>query len=276
MIRLTTQKIRDRIKWYHNLNEPYVIEISNHRLSLSGEGDTFMNADGMINAAELHVVKQVRYDILKHDLAKNLPKELLRKSKNPKNILYYQYSSNIVPELSIDNCVEIDLNAAYWETAHKLGLISDELYKKGESISKKTRLVAIGSLAKRKLLRAFDGKKEYTIIDKKRDTSYLWDVICYHVSTVMQEAAKQAGDDFMFFWTDALFVKKGSEKKVVKCFKKYGYTCKSYKIDNISVTDKYMIVTAKDKPVIKEVDGVKTEIFTRPFPLSKKHKNFSK
>lgn len=299
MIRSTTKKIRDRIKWYAKLKEPYTIEISNHRLALKGENDVFMNADGMMDASQLHIIKQVRHDILKYDLAKDLPKELVRKSKVKKNVLYYQYSDKIERNTSLGECVEIDLNSAYWQTAYKLKLITDELYQKSLSLVnkieddyangwlnvkeretalnkiKKTRLVAIGSLAKRKLVRAFDGEREYTIIDKKRDTSYLWDVICYHVSLVMQDAAKVAGKDFIFFWTDALFVKKTAASKVIKCFEKHGYKSKSYRIDGIDVNEKYMVVTSKEKPVKVKKDGQEYERDTRPFPLSKKHKNFS-
>jgi hypothetical protein len=275
MIRSTTKKIRDRIIWYTNMQEPYTIEISNHRLALKGENDTFMNSDGMMDAKELHIIKQVRHDIIKYDLAKKIPSAFKKKAIVKKNVLYYNYSDSIQRNTQLGPCVEIDLSAAYWETAYKLGLITDELYKKGEGISKRTRLAAIGSLAKRKLIRAFDGQKEYTIIDKRRETSYLWDVICYHVSLVMQDAAKAAGKDFLFFWTDALFVNEKAAKKVVSCFTKHGYNCKSYKIDDITVNDKYMIVTAKEKPVQIKKDGKEYEIYTRPFPLSKKHKNFS-
>ena len=50
----------------------------------------------------------------------------------------------------------IDINACYWNVAHKLGYISDKLYKGGlESCKKQGLLIAIGCLAKRPLVRVY-------------------------------------------------------------------------------------------------------------------------
>jgi hypothetical protein len=150
-------------------------------------------------------------------------------------------------------------------------------------VSKKSRLAAIGSLAKTVSVMEFDGTEEKILPDERsKKTEFLWHTICHKIGKIMAKASKQAKGDFLFFWVDAVFVKGESAKQIIKLFKQLGYDVTTYKCEWVRFEDKKLIVksTAKGKWVtitkeeIIERDGkkyrkkVKTKEWRdeRPFP----------
>lgn len=137
----------------------------------------------------------------------------------------------------ISDLIEIDINQAYWETAYMMGVISKEIFKKGLDMDKLVRLAALGSLAKKTEVWHYDGKdsfkKEKVINDQS--TNNVWFAICQKVGDVMQEALKESGDDFMFYWVDAIFIKNNhsTAAKVTSVFNRNGYETKNKLIDRI-------------------------------------------
>ena len=130
----------------------------------------------------------------------------------------------------------IDINACYWNVAHKLGYISDELYERGiTKVTKMGLLIAIGCLAKRPVHRIFkDGKLHSTHFD---DATYLryapfyWNIIRYTYD-LMIESFKVIGDDSWYmFLTDCVFVDLEKMKVAQKFLSDYGLKYKNHLIE---------------------------------------------
>jgi hypothetical protein len=164
----------------------------------------------------------------------------------------YIHILNKQKEKVFDNIIEIDVNEAYWKTAKILGVIDDNLYnagsKENSKISKKTRLIALGSLAKKTDVYHFKGSR---IVKHEVIRSYLtenvWYSICKTLSDAMWEARKIAGNDFFLFWVDGIYIKNNPEKaKAIKeHFESLGYDVKFKENLSIHYSEKAAIVTNK-------------------------------
>lgn len=124
---------------------------------------------------------------------------------------------------------EIDLNAAYWRLAYKYGYITKDIYYKGLNlndkgelikpvynsygnisnyVSKMSRLIALGNLAKSKTIFKYDGEKYHA---PEKEYSTLTENVFFKVSSetdaIMKILSIIAGKDYLFYWVDAIFVK---------------------------------------------------------------------
>jgi hypothetical protein len=287
-----------------------------HRIK--AEGVEIMTKDSRFNPGELFFIKAVKKDIKTLELydderVKKL-KAKMDKEKGVK-IKYVAFSPAIKQNSIIGKTVEIDISAAYWQTAYLLGLITERLYARAQpisweealkeqvitkaqykkclgltpsmanelgiiddaakskvgGISKTTRLASIGSLAKREIIRRFTGKRWYVLFDQRDPLAYLWDIICYKVSQVMQEAAKACGKDFRMYWVDAMFVAPSAVPKVEAIFKKHGYAFKSYICETMYTDNDLLKVISKAKAKKLEDGTIKNErVFRLPRANKKK------
>jgi hypothetical protein len=130
----------------------------------------------------------------------------------------------------------IDINACYWNVAHKLGYISDELYERGiNKVSKAGLLIAIGCLAKRPLHRVYkNGKLESSHFD---DLTYLryapfyWNIIRYTYELMIESFKVIGTDSWYMFLTDCVFVDVGKMKVAQKFLADYGFKYKNHLIE---------------------------------------------
>ncbi len=150
---------------------------------------------------------------------------------------------------STTDCVEVDIDSAYWETAYKLKVISGRIYRYGKTVPKKIRLIALGTLAKRTTIYKFDGKtlvKDKIEVDK--ETEYFWNLICKSVSDVMTTIGASIDDkNYYFYWVDAIFVSKKSEQEVKDIFSKLGYAYKTKPLKKITFGTKKITVSESGK-----------------------------
>lgn len=152
---------------------------------------------------------------------------------------------------------EIDLTAAYWSLAHRENLISEELYTEGLTLSKTIRLVSLGALAKRILLMKFDGQ-QYT--DIKQAPLHIKSNVFFKVAQLtdfyLKSAFLMAGNDALFYWVDALFLRTEKQfKRASEYFENNGLQFKFYLIDEIKFAGR--VVTVKSKDFAKKHKGEK-------------------
>lgn len=265
MLRRDHKAIRGTIDYYVKHKIPFVLEIQNETLTIKCKRGNCTTKSATYTIDELNFIKSVKQYIVKNNLQLKYLSKYGVDKEHRKKIVYYKYNGRINPGMKFQQCINIDLNSAYWETAFKLGLLSDILYQKGldtEKISKQARLAAIGSLAKKRRIYEYDGEKQFLREKKTSDqTEHLWDVICDHVGKVLVSAAKACGNDFLFFWVDGIYIKNSKEaaKKVYQVFNNHGFEYKTIHLQQIEITDKHILVTGKDK------DGK-----IKPFPFRNK------
>lgn len=130
----------------------------------------------------------------------------------------------------------IDINACYWNVAHKLGYISEELYQRGiTSVTKMGLLIAIGCLAKRPVHRVYkDGKLVSNYFD---DVTYLryapfyWNIIRFTYELMIESYKALGNDAWYMFLTDCVFVDLEKMKVAQKFLSDYGLKYKNHLIE---------------------------------------------
>lgn len=245
---------------------PFTMEIQNETMTINaGKWGSGSNRAKNYTVDDINFIKAVKTYIVKNNLYE--PYLNYRIPGNGK-VKYFSYNPKLKAGDTYTGILNIDLTGAYWETAYQLKLIDENLYQRGLKVDKFVRLAAIGSLAKKKYIYEFDGKKQFLKeVVHQELTEKLWDVICHHVGVVLQDAAKAAGKDFIFFWVDGINIKSEAAQKVKQCFKKHGYRFTiDTNIKEIQVTEKKIYVHLK-KPELFTVDGETKEKTFKPFPF---------
>jgi hypothetical protein len=116
---------------------------------------------------------------------------------------------------------EIDLQAAYWHAALAVGVINQAIFADGLQVSKHCRLVCLGALATRKEIWEYDPKKggDPVLIDEvnSTETEKCWFAITRHLGEVMGDLRAAAGDGWLFWWVDQIYLaNEDAEKKVLE------------------------------------------------------------
>lgn len=251
----THQQVRKAVATYIKHKKPFTYIIQNQTITVDCKYGSYTTRNTDYTIDDINFIKEVKQTIVKNGLHHQYIGERTKK------VMYFKYSSQIRPGDDFRDCINIDLSAAYWETAYMLGLLSKDTYKRGFKVSKQVRLAAIGSLAKKKRVYEFDGRKQRLLDITRSETEFLWDVICDRVGDLLCRVADKCGDDFIFFWVDGIYVKKRSAKKVERLFNNAGYGFKSNPIKAVSVTKRNIFVhlinpekkTKNGETIIKDV-----------------------
>lgn len=240
MLPATHDQVRSCIRQYMKHGVPFRYEIQNETISIKSPCGSYTSRGGDYTIDEINFIKKVKQHVIKNEihLGFNRPK---------KKIAYFLYGKSLKPGAVFLDCVNIDLTAAYWTTAYRLGIITPQIYKEGNRHRKQIRLSAIGSLAKKKRVYEFDGKKQVSKHIFRSPTDHLWDVICQEVGSVLIKSAIKCKNDFLFFWVDGIYIKGSRVKEVESMFSIHGYESKSNKIKKIEVTDRNILVDTGEK-----------------------------
>ncbi len=265
MGRTTNDKIEKVYNFLIKRGIPFKSKSTQSRLEIFSDIGNYSNIESEFPPNELNFIRQVKDYVNKNQLYKKIPNRFPT-PESKENIRYYHVNPRFKVNDFIEKYIEIDLNSAYWETAYKMGLLSESLYARGKTISKPSRLAAIGTLAKVEYHGVFDGVKETEKPVRSDLTEFLWDTICDKVGKLMYKTAKICGQDFVFVWVDALFIHRNAIPKVRSIFKKAGYEFTIEKVKWIRFDKSQILVKGKGKWV--ENDGKKVWKDERGFPYS--------
>jgi len=172
-----------------------------------------------------------------------------------------------------DKIYEVDIDACYWSTAYRLNMIDEKLYEYGFKHKewKTGRLIAVGNLyTKIRLKEIHYGIPTEYINNEEYCTTYktlrpLWSRIVDEVMKVSLEVEKMVEDDFLFFFTDALFLKSVKARdKVEELLMSLGYKVKikEHTVRDINMDNKLYLLWKKDAKIgsyfseVKEVERV--------------------
>lgn len=217
------KRIKDKCNFLYEIGKPFVLTKSGNTYSLDSAMFKQNAVRGGFTPDDLNFIKRVKKYIIDNDI----PDKFVEVDYLDKPIHYIAVSvrdSGVV----LEDLLEIDINGAYWETAYILGVISKSIYERGKEVDKKVRLAALGSLAKKKDVWIYDGKKMRREVIRSYQTENIWFAICKRVSDVMQEAVKLIGKDFVFYWVDGIYIHndKSLLGSLISLFASYGYETK--------------------------------------------------
>lgn len=249
----STRVLKKKCECLVELKEPFTMIKSGSSYELASRIWNEKASTRVFTSSDLSFINSVRNHIDKY--AKSI--DFIDTYYAGEEINYIRVNEYKVGE-RIEDLIYIDINGAYWQTAHNLGIISDKLYLRGLDVGKIVRLAALGSLAKKKDIWKFDGndfKKMETI---KNPNENLWFAICKRVSDVMGQVVNAIGDDFVFYWVDGIYVKNTAETlvKVHQTFSKLGYMTKTELIPYIEFHEKGFDVQGALKTDLKHFSWV--------------------
>jgi hypothetical protein len=129
----------------------------------------------------------------------------------------------------------IDIDRCYWTTAYKLGYISETLYKRAFTATKKQGLlISIGVLNKMPMIRRYENGKcvkiDYDVGYHNRYSPFYWQII-HHTYNLLMESYQLFKKDWYMFLTDCVFVNPAKAKEVKEFFESWGYNVKNHTID---------------------------------------------
>lgn len=202
---------------------------------LDGCNFTYSYAENRISGKTLQFLMKVR----KHALT--VP--ALKKTYLPEKIQYNKVLNTALGHYT--GFTELDINAAYWSAAYKLGFISESIYEEGLTRPKIDKLIALGALATVKKIWEYDGKPGSEVkliqektVDEAGKLRNFYFCISSHISELILNCIDCIGrENFFLFWTDAVFVKRTAASSARAFFARHGYGLKEKEILHIQVKE---------------------------------------
>jgi hypothetical protein len=110
--------------------------------------------------------------------------------------------------LTYDNVLELDINKAYYKVLFNLGYIEEDFYNECINLPKKIRLALVGSLATQKSIFYYEnGKLERHEVTKNDTLRNVFFQLVSEVDEVLTVFQKMAGENFIFYWVDGIYLK---------------------------------------------------------------------
>jgi len=154
-------------------------------------------------ANEIYFIGKVKNYIIDNGFHKSIGKNYNHKDM----IKFISYNENIGVGEFFDDSYCIDITVAYWRSAYNQGYLSKSLYEKGLTVDKRVRLACLGTFAKTVSVINFDGENEYFGNDIKPKFEHVFFNAANLIYKCMNACRKAVKDDFIFYWTDCVYVK---------------------------------------------------------------------
>jgi hypothetical protein len=123
---------------------------------------------------------------------------------------YFRVNKKMFPlaEGEIKDITEVDLTKAYLESAFRLNMLDEKVYKQLLKITGTSRKICLGSLATKKTHKIYSSKGELISQDVEKDDllRQAWNNIVSETDRVMNEILYMNNFDFYFYWVDNLFL----------------------------------------------------------------------
>lgn len=171
-----------------------------------------------LNKKKLFLIKQVKKETHDNIIKKNIEVPLFSKPLYFKSLYFSE--KKVKEVITFNNCINFDINKAYYVAAYNLGYISKEFYENCLVQKKSFRLILIGSLATRKtIFRYNDGK----ITDIEVETDELLRRVFFHISEYIDRIlffiSDELKESFIMYWVDGIYLK--DSEKNIEIIKKY-------------------------------------------------------
>jgi hypothetical protein len=168
--------------------------------------------DGGMPFWELNLQKQIK----KHILTAIENGVELTQTLTSKDVSYYRFSEesqNMSEGECLGECVEFDIDKAYYRCAFNLGFMDRNFYNKCVGLKKKVRLRLIGSIATKRRIFNYENGKIQGIPDiiENPVLRNAWFHIVDRIGKCMDDFAQMCGDRFVMYWVDGIYLKGKAE-----------------------------------------------------------------
>lgn len=195
-------------------------------------------------------------------------------------------SANGQPDGKWPHIVNIDISSAYATCLLNSKLISQATYDFLQKIPKTERLPAMGMLARNQIVINFENGEPTTHARDVAPTAQIFFFIIAEINKLMQKVMAMAGDYFLFYWVDGIFLKYDIPvallDEIEAVFLQSNFTVKYESVRNLEWKreDENVIITMnkngenkryafRDRNYSKNFDALMHQFITRnPFKLS--------
>jgi len=121
---------------------------------------------------------------------------------------------------------EVDMSQAHATSLYRIGGLDDRMYMKLRGLAKASRLMIVGALGSSRSVAVYEAGKQVSAEERSEPTKPVYEKVCSITDVTMQALAAHMGDDFQYYYWDAIFVVKGTAQKAVDFLKANGYASK--------------------------------------------------
>ena len=179
-----------------------------------------LNQTGQPDPELLSLINKTRKDAkiyLKKNYQNTKPTELA-------DVTWYYYNDFAGKNNQKGEIIKLDIDAAYWSIAQKIGLLSEKTNEYFEYITKdknkkekkQNRLKALGSLATTKIIYTYENSKLISTKTDIQHTKHIYIYICKKTADLMLKIALQ--NDLLYYYWDCLFINTKAQLERVKFY----------------------------------------------------------
>ncbi len=167
---------------------------------------SYMFSDSHFSNIHLNLFQQIKKEVHQNIKNKNIIVPEIKTSK-------YFDTANFKPIelgefLNFKNVLEFDVNKAYYQALKKFGYISEDFFNKCVNLPKKIRLALVGTLATQKTIFSYQKGEliDYEILKDDILRKVFFQLVEY-IDNVLDLFSKLAGNNFLFYWVDGIYLK---------------------------------------------------------------------
>jgi hypothetical protein len=239
----------ERIDFYYSNGIKYEYERSGTSMYLYTNGIVYFSTT--LESREDYIKKRLPSDELyfiskvkRHIEGNNLMSSISANYSDRERIRFFDFNRNIAEGEVFDGAYSVDICKAYWVSAFKDGWIDEELFTAGFGVDKRIRLASLGSFAKRKDIYKFDGKRERLKCSIEPKYPHVFFNQANNIYKVMDACKRHLGRDFLFYWTDGVYVaNKRSAGVCEEILRDYGYLSETMRLISVHREETSFVTT---------------------------------
>ena len=213
---ISYKAMMERVDFYYYRGIPYKIERSGQSIYLDCRGVSYYTTvidagkASRLPIAEIGFIRRVKQYIIRNEFHESVAPNYKDRDK----IKFFDFNRAIPFNVTFKKPYSVDIKSAYWDSAYKQGILSDALYAEGSTMDKKIRLASLGTFAKKKHMYEFDGKEEKLMKTIEPSHPHVFFNQANTVFKLMEKCKKAIGQDYLFYWTDGIYVKTKDAAKI--------------------------------------------------------------
>lgn len=222
------ETVKKIVQMYKDMKLDFCIKNSSYSTIIETETNQVRFITNNYSNAVFMAAQKIKSDVTKSDLGKSIMAGHYATANYD--------SANGQPDGKWDKIINIDITSAYATCLLNSKLISKETYLFLQKIPKTERLPAMGMLARNQLIINFEKGEPISNERFTADTAQIFFYIISEINKMMQTVMQMAGDHFLFYWVDGIFLKQDIPVKLLDQIENV-FLHKNYAVKYESVKD---------------------------------------